>query len=151
MFRNMAMSIFKHRRIQTTPAKAKEARRLVERLITYAKDGSLSARRHAARFINEPAVLADLFKNLAPYFKDRNGGYTQIYKIGRRHGDSAEMAYFQLTGAAIDQKTGKAALPFEIKVEEETTEKKAGDKKKKAEKSPAPAKTKKKAAPKKAE
>jgi len=94
--RNMATSLFRHGRIETTTAKAKELRPYAERLITLAKRGDLSARRRAGRQIADDAVLHDLFDSIGPRFADRPGGYTRILKTGFRRGDGAELAMIEL-------------------------------------------------------
>ncbi len=81
------------RAVRTTLLKAKMARSLVDRLITYAKKGDLAARRQAARFVMDPAVLKGLFDVIGPRYASRNGGYTRVLKLGNyRAGDAAEMA-----------------------------------------------------------
>ena len=102
LFRNMVTALFERERIRTTDAKAKEVRRLAERMITLGKDGSLAARRRALAFIQSRKIVARLFADIAPRFKDRNGGYTRIIKIGIRHGDAAPMSVLQLTVMAAD-------------------------------------------------
>jgi len=83
--------------VRTTLFKAKLVRSLVERLITYAKKGDLSARRQAARFVRDPAVLKGLFDTIGPRYASRKGGYTRVLKLGTaRPGDSAEMAVISL-------------------------------------------------------
>jgi len=83
--------------VRTTLFKAKLVRSLVERLITYAKKGDLSARRQAARFVRDPAVLKGLFDTIAPRYANRKGGYTRVLKLGtNRAGDAAEMALVSL-------------------------------------------------------
>jgi large subunit ribosomal protein L17 len=116
MLKNMATSILKQgvaddqsdRYVKTTVAKAKAVRGLVDRLITYAKKGDLSARRQAAKFVQEPKVLQDLFDLLGPRYADRNGGYTRILKISdNRHGDNAEMALVGLVEDTFKAKPAK--------------------------------------------
>lgn len=96
MFSNMATSMFEHERIQTTTAKAKEVRRIVERLITLAKKGDLSARRLAGRTVRDGEVLKKLFDDIGPRYQDRAGGYTRIVKLGQRAGDNAPMSLIEL-------------------------------------------------------
>jgi large subunit ribosomal protein L17 len=100
MFANMATSLFRHERIQTTTPKAKELRRFAERLITLAKRGDLHARRQAAALVRDPEVLEKLFGDLAGRFAERPGGYTRIVQIGKRRGDNAPMAIIELVDAA---------------------------------------------------
>jgi len=106
MFRNMVGDLFKHERITTTTQKAKEARALAERLITYAKAGDLNSRRMAARKLYDPKVLQKLFDELGPRYKDRPGGYTRVLKLdGGRKGDNADMAILELVEAEYTPKT----------------------------------------------
>ena len=94
--RNMATSLFRHERIETTTAKAKELRPFAERLITLGKRGDLHARRIVGRSIADRQVLGKLFDDIGPRFTERPGGYTRILKLGTRRGDAAEMALIEL-------------------------------------------------------
>lgn len=95
LVRGLVSSLVEHGRIETTVAKAKELRRHAERAVTLAKKGTLDARRLLlSRFPNEITVRS-LMSDLAPRFKDRNGGYTRIIKVGKRLGDKAEMALIE--------------------------------------------------------
>ena len=96
LLRNLVTSLFLHERIETTVAKAKEARRVAERMITFAKRGDLSARRHVDSYVFDAAATRKLFETIAPWYKERNGGYTRIIRLGRRLGDAGEMAIFEL-------------------------------------------------------
>lgn len=96
LLRNMATSLFRHERIVTTTAKAKELRPYAERLITLARRGDLHARRLAERKIQDRDVLARLFAEIGPRFASRPGGYTRILKLGHRTGDGAETARIEL-------------------------------------------------------
>jgi len=96
LLRNLTTSVFQHERIETTLAKAKEARRMVERMITFAKRGDLAARRHVARFVHGDDVVRKLFDTVAPWYAERQGGYTRIVRIGRRLGDAGETALLEL-------------------------------------------------------
>ena len=96
LLRNLVTSLFIHERIETTVVKAKESRRLGERMITFAKRGDLAARRHVARFVHGDDVVRKLFETVAPWYADRNGGYTRIVRIGRRLGDAGETALLEL-------------------------------------------------------
>lgn len=98
--RNMATALFRHERIETTEAKAKELRPYAERLITLARRGDLHARRQAARRIQDREVLSKLFDDIAPRFEGRPGGYTRVLKLGHRKGDAAEMALIELVERA---------------------------------------------------
>ena len=101
MFRNMATSFFRYERIHTTDAKARELRRLVERLITLAKRGDLHARRQALSIIREKAVVHKLFDEIGGRFSEMLGGYTRIIKLGRRKGDAAPLSLIEL----VDEKS----------------------------------------------
>jgi len=96
LLRNLVTSLIAHERIETTLAKAKEARRLGERMITFAKRGDLASRRHVARFVHGEDNVKKLFDTVAPWYETRNGGYTRILKLGRRLGDAGEMALLEL-------------------------------------------------------
>ena len=96
MLRNMVASLFKYERITTTKAKAAEARRYAEKLITRAKVDTVHNRRIAAKFIADERILNKLFTELGPRMKERNGGYTRVLKMGFRQGDAAEMVILEL-------------------------------------------------------
>src|SRR3954466_7710662 len=96
MLANLATSLFKHGRIQTTETKAKRLRPLAEQLITKAKRGDLHARRQALSVVRDKDVVFQLFDQIAPRFANRPGGYTRIVKTGPRKGDSAPMAIIEL-------------------------------------------------------
>ena len=96
MFKNMANSLFLHETIRTTLPKAKELRRVVEPLITKAKTDSVANRRNAFAKLRDDAMVAKLFTELGPFYKDRPGGYVRILKAGFRTGDKAPMAIIQL-------------------------------------------------------
>lgn len=96
MFRNMSASLVEHEIIKTTLPKAKELRRVVEPLITKAKDDSVSNRRFCFDNLRNDDAVKKLFETLGPRYKDRPGGYLRILKCGYRAGDSAPMAYVEL-------------------------------------------------------
>ena len=96
--RNLATSLFRHERIETTTAKAKELRPFAERLITLARRGDVHARRLAAMKIQDREVLGKLFDEIAPRYLERPGGYTRVLKLGNRKGDAAEMSLIELVG-----------------------------------------------------
>ncbi len=100
VLRNLVTALFQYERIETTVAKAKETRRLAERLITFAKRGDLAARRHVARFVTRPAVTAKLFDTIAPWYAERHGGYTRILRGGHRLGDAGETGWLELVKTA---------------------------------------------------
>jgi len=92
----ISTALLKYKRIKTTVAKAKEARTFVEPLITRAKENSVFARRHIARFIKDKEVVKELFTEIVPKIGERPGGYTRVVKLGRRLGDAAEVAILEL-------------------------------------------------------
>ena len=100
MFRNMAASMLKHETIRTTLPKAKELRRVVEPLITLAKEDSVANRRLAFDRLRDKEVVGKLFSDIGPRFKERPGGYLRILKTGPRPGDAAPMAIVMLTEQA---------------------------------------------------
>jgi large subunit ribosomal protein L17 len=97
LLRNMVTSLLEHEKIETTDAKAKELRKVADRMITWGKRGDLHARRLSRRVIMTDKVVHKLFSDLAPRFKDRQGGYTRIIKVGRRKGDNAPVSIIELT------------------------------------------------------
>ena len=105
--RNMVTSLFRYERIETTKAKALEVRKVAERMITRAKVDSVHNRRMVARDIGDEAVLDKLFKEIAPMFVERKGGYTRILKTGYRLGDAAEMVILELV-EKTEKKEAKA-------------------------------------------
>ncbi len=107
--RNLVTALFQYERIETTVAKAKEARRLAERMITFGKRGDVAARRHVARFVTRPAVTVKLFGTIAPWYSDRQGGYTRIVRLGTRLGDAGETAYLELVKSAEQKEKERAA------------------------------------------
>ena len=96
MFGNMAAALLKHEQIKTTLPKAKDLRRVVDRLITLGKRGNLHARRQALTVLRDTSITAKLFDELAGRYKDRPGGYTRVLKAGFRYGDMAPMAVIEL-------------------------------------------------------
>lgn len=98
LFGNLAASVLQHKQIRTTTAKAKAVRTTVERLITFAKGGTLADRRRALKVLPDRQAIKTLFDEIAPNYADRNGGYTRVIRLGRRQGDGAEMAILELVG-----------------------------------------------------
>lgn len=96
MFRTITASVIQHGGVLTTEARAKEAQRLVDRMITLGKSGSLHARRQALAFIDDRDVVQTLFDDVAPRYTERPGGYTRVIKIGQRKGDAARIARLEL-------------------------------------------------------
>jgi large subunit ribosomal protein L17 len=95
MFRNMVTSIIKHERIRTTDSKAKEVRKLAEKMITLGKKGNLHARRQALAFVRDKAMVSKLFGELTERYHQRAGGYTRIIKAGYRFGDNAPVSILE--------------------------------------------------------
>lgn len=95
--RSLTQALIKYERIETTLARAKEAQRLAERLVTLGKEGSLSARRHAVGMLDDSSLVAKLFSDVAPRFSTRQGGYTRVIHGGYRPGDGASTAVLEWT------------------------------------------------------
>jgi large subunit ribosomal protein L17 len=112
MLNNMATSLFKHGKIQTTETRAKRLRPVVERLITFAKRGDLASRRRVMQQVLDKTVVHTLFTEIAPQVSDRQGGYTRIVKLGYRKGDNAPMALIELVLEPVNPKprTNKVKL-----------------------------------------
>ena len=104
MFANMAVSLLTHEQINTTLPKAKELRRIADKMITLGKRGTLHCRRQAASFLRDDATVLKLFSTLADRYKERPGGYTRVLKSGFRYGDSAPMAVIELVDRDPDAK-----------------------------------------------
>ena len=103
MFKNMMVSLFEHEMLKTTLPKAKELRRVVEPLITLAKEDSVANRRLAFNRLRDKEVVGKLFSEIGPRFKERPGGYLRILKTGPRPGDAAPMAIVMLTEQAVEE------------------------------------------------
>ncbi len=106
MMRNLVTSLLEHERISTTVPKAKEARRVAEKMITLGKRGDLHARRQALSYIRSKDIVAKLFDQFSEQYADRQGGYTRIIRTGVRTGDAAPMAIIELVG--YEESTGEA-------------------------------------------
>lgn len=109
MVRNMVTSLLEHERIVTTTPKAKEIRKVADKMITLAKRGDLHARRQALSFIQDKKVVAKLFETLKDEYMDRNGGYTRIIRTGNRIGDAAPMAILELVNFNEDKNSEEEA------------------------------------------
>lgn len=96
MLRNMVTSLIEHEKITTTDSRAKELRKIADRMITLGKRGDLHARRQVLTVIRDSKVVAKLFDQVAPRFRDRPGGYTRILKLGARLGDNAPQSIIEL-------------------------------------------------------
>jgi large subunit ribosomal protein L17 len=102
LLRNLATALLEHERIITTEPKAKELRRVADKLVTLGKRGNLHARRQALQVVQSNAVVQKLFNEIAPRFAERQGGYTRILRLGYRPGDAAAMAVIELVDAQIE-------------------------------------------------
>ncbi len=98
LMKNLVLALITHEQIRTTDAKAKELRRFADRMVTLGKQGDLAARRRAFQFIQSRTAVRKLFEEIAPRFKDRNGGYTRVIKFGIRRGDAAPLSIVEFTG-----------------------------------------------------
>ncbi|NLJ77936.1 MAG: 50S ribosomal protein L17 [Tissierellia bacterium] len=96
MLRNQVTSLFEHGRIETTLTRAKETRRMAEKMITLGKRGDLHARRQVLAYVYDEDIVTKLFEEIAPNYSDRAGGYTRIMKLGPRRGDGTEIAILEL-------------------------------------------------------
>jgi large subunit ribosomal protein L17 len=108
VLRNLVTNVIERERIQTTIARARAARPLVEKMITLGKRDTLHARRQAAAFLQTKDATKKLFGEIAPRFSDRAGGYTRIVRVGWRIGDGAELAILELIGSELKKKEKKA-------------------------------------------
>jgi large subunit ribosomal protein L17 len=120
MMSNMVVSLITHERIETTQAKAREVRRLAEKMITLGKKNTIHSRRQAFAVLKDEAIVKKVFDVLGPRFAQRPGGYTRMLKIGFRHGDNAKMTILELV-----ERSAKAEPEVEKAEEEKTEEKKA--------------------------
>jgi large subunit ribosomal protein L17 len=103
LLRNLATALLEHERIITTEPKAKELRRVADKLVTLGKRGDLHARRQALQVVRSNAVVRKLFNEIAPRFAERKGGYTRVLRLGYRAGDAAAMAVIELVDAQLDE------------------------------------------------
>ena len=123
MLRNMVVSLFQNESIRTTEAKAKEARRLAEKLLTWGKRGDLHSRRLALRYISDAGVVKKVFESIAPRFEDRAGGYTRIIRLNQRRGDAAPMVILELTEKSKEVKDEKAVRKVKKEAKKEAKRK----------------------------
>ena len=130
MLQNMAASVLLHKQIKTTEAKAKEARKLVERLITYGKKGTTHARRLAFAILRNKKATTILFDEIAPVYENRQGGYTRLIKLGYRPNDTSKVVLLQLVDffseepkkdkkKSTEKKKSKPAESKKVEVKEE--------------------------------
>ena len=141
MLANLVASLILHKRVKTTLAKAKAARPLAEKLVTLGKGGTLHDRRLAVAKIGQKDAVGKLFKEIAPGFKDRKGGYTRIVKLGPRQSDSAPVAFLEWVDYVVEveaapvEKTAKAEKPAKVEKAEKAEKPKAEEKAEKPAKS----------------
>jgi len=109
MMRNMVTSFLKYEKIKTTDVKAKELKKVAEKMVTLGKRGDLHARRQAAAFVRDKDVVAKLFDELSVRYRECNGGYTRIVKMGHRIGDNAPMSIIEFTREAAQEHSKEKA------------------------------------------
>jgi large subunit ribosomal protein L17 len=137
MFRNMLVSLLQHERIKTTLAKAKELRSWVDKIITLGKKSNLHARRQAFALLRNKGIVKKLFDEIVPQLKEREGGYTRIYKLGWRQGDGAPLSLIELVTFSSPEQKKKSPVKKAKEVLEKVTPKikgKEGKKEKEKEK-----------------
>jgi large subunit ribosomal protein L17 len=110
MLRNMVTSLLKYEKITTTDAKAKELRKVAEKMITLGKRGDLHARRQVLSYVREKEIVAKLFDELSARYRDFTGGYTRIMKMGNRTGDNAPMSIIEFVREAGQEQTKKKVV-----------------------------------------
>ena len=118
MVRNMVTSLFKHERIKTTKARAKEVRRFAEKMITIAKKETLASKRRVLGFVREREVVNKLYQNLIYRYSQRKGGYTRILKLGHRPGDGAEVVFLEMVDRPVEEKATETVKEKKGKKEE---------------------------------
>jgi large subunit ribosomal protein L17 len=119
LYANLTGALIEHGRIKTTVAKAKEVRPVAEQMITLGRRGGVHSRRQALKFLRSQDVVHKLFSEVGPRFKDREGGYSRIVRIGPRLGDAAEMAYLELVDFTPEAPPPRRRRRREEEVEEE--------------------------------
>lgn len=119
LFRNLLLALIRHGRIKTTDPKAKELRRVADRMVTLGKRGDLAARRRAYASLGSHAAVKRLFDEIAPHFKERNGGYTRVVKYGFRRGDAAALSIIEFTGFEERARAKKPRRPRKKEREQE--------------------------------
>jgi large subunit ribosomal protein L17 len=132
MLANLVCSLIKHKRVQTTLAKAKAARSVAEKMVTLGKSGTISDRRLAAGRLHSDEAAKVLFTELAPVFKDRRGGYTRIIRLNQRNGDAAQLAILEWVDGPVEVAPAPEPKTEETKAEGTETEGKKAKKSKKA-------------------
>lgn len=122
LIKNLLAALFTHERIKTTIGKAKETRRFADRMITFAKENTLAARREVRKFLSDESLIHKLFTEIAPGLQNHQSGYTRIFRLGQRLGDAAEMAILELVSRK--EKEMKKETKKEAKKAKEVKEKK---------------------------
>jgi large subunit ribosomal protein L17 len=141
MLANLVCSLIKHRRVQTTLAKAKAARSVAEKMVTLGKSGTISDRRLATARLHSADAAKILFNEVAPVFKERRGGYTRIIQLNQRQGDAANLAILEWVDTPVEAAPApEEKKPEETKAEGTETEGKKAKKSKKTEEKTAEAK-----------
>jgi large subunit ribosomal protein L17 len=131
MFRNMLVSLLQYERIKTTLAKGKELRSWADKIISLGKQGTLHARRRAFALLRDKGIVKKLFDEIAPRFKDREGGYTRVYRLGWRQGDGAPLSLVELVTYAAPEEKKKSTIKKAKEVLEKVTPKRKGKEEKK--------------------
>jgi large subunit ribosomal protein L17 len=126
MFRNMLVSLLQHERIQTTLAKGKELRRWADKIISLGKKGTLHARRRAFDLLRDREAVKKIFEEIVPRLKDREGGYTRIYKMGWRKGDGAPLSLVELVTFSSPEQKKKSPVKKAKEALEKVTPKRKG-------------------------
>jgi large subunit ribosomal protein L17 len=127
----MLVSLLQYERIKTTLAKGKELRSWADKIITLGKKGTLHARRQAFALLRNEGIVKKLFDEIAPRFKDREGGYTRVYKLGWRQGDGAPLSLVELVTYAAPEEKKKSTIKKAKEVLEKVTPKRKGKEEKK--------------------
>jgi len=122
MLRNMVTSVIKHERIRTTDMKAKELRKIADKMVTLGKRGSLHARRQALAVVRDETLVGKLFGELTERYRDREGGYTRIVKAGYRFGDNAPVSILEFIPDEKKKEKAKPKAKAKSKVKEKTVE-----------------------------
>ncbi len=123
MLRNMVTSVIKHERIKTTDTKAKELRKLAEKMVTLGKKGSLHARRQALAVVRDKDTVGKLFGELTERYRNRAGGYTRIVKVGYRYGDNAPVSILEFITDEKKKEKAKTKAKGTTKAKAKTKEK----------------------------
>ncbi len=127
----MLVSLLQHERIRTTLAKGKELRGWADRIISLGKQGTLHARRRAFALLRDKGIVKKLFDEIAPKFKDREGGYTRVYKLGWRQGDGAPLSLVELVTYAAPEEKKKSTIKRAKEALEKVTPRRKGKEEKK--------------------